>query len=158
MTEPMQQPKPKFDSWAIVEVMGHTRVASKVTEESIAGVNMLRVDVPPVTKADRSWQNGAYVNIPYAVPGYTRYFGGASIFSITPCTEELAREAAGNSCSNPPIALALPGRVATEGDNPLAPSDEDDDDDDPGSHGGDDDDEPAISRAAGEGMVDHPRE
>lgn len=38
--------KPTFDSWAIVEIMGHDKYAGRVTEEPLFGVNMLRIDVP----------------------------------------------------------------------------------------------------------------
>jgi hypothetical protein len=33
----------KFDLWAIVELMGHSKIAGKCTEQSIAGSNMLNL-------------------------------------------------------------------------------------------------------------------
>lgn len=70
----------RFAQWSIVEIMGHQKYIGFVTEEALAGVNMLRVDVPTV-EADGEHP---------AVPAYTKYFGGGSVYSITPVTEELA--------------------------------------------------------------------
>ncbi|WP_407427655.1 hypothetical protein [Arcticibacter sp.] len=64
----------KLEIWAIVELFGHTKIAGKVTEQNIAGTNMLRVDVP-VTKEN---------------PEFTRFFGSAAIYAINPVTEEVA--------------------------------------------------------------------
>jgi hypothetical protein len=68
----------KFECWGIVEVMGHLTIAGQVSEQSIGGVNMLRIDVPAVNGMD----------------GYTKFFGGGSIYAITPTDEETARSAA----------------------------------------------------------------
>lgn len=79
------QEKRPFEAWAVVELLGHRQIAGRVTEESIAGTNMLRVDVPELS-AER--------------PGHTKYFGGGSIYAIHPCSEELARQAAARLCAN----------------------------------------------------------
>lgn len=67
----------KFASWAIVEVMGHSAYAGWVTTESVAGP-MIRVDVPEIENR----------------PAFTKYLSPASLFALTPCTEQTAREAA----------------------------------------------------------------
>lgn len=67
----------KFASWAIVEVMGHSQYAGWVTTEVLAGP-MIRVDVPELEGR----------------PAFTKYLAPASLFAITPCTEQTAREAA----------------------------------------------------------------
>jgi hypothetical protein len=64
-----------FDSWALVELMGHQRIAGRVTEAEIGGCKFVRVDVPE-TK-DR--------------PGMTKFLGPSSIYAITPMSEETAR-------------------------------------------------------------------
>jgi hypothetical protein len=64
----------KFESWAIVELFGHNRIAGKCSEQNIAGSNMLRVDVPETTKN----------------PAFTRLLGHAAIYAINPVTEEVA--------------------------------------------------------------------
>ncbi len=65
----------KFETWAIVELLGHQKIAGHISEHPLAGTNMLRVDVPE-TKSN---------------PAFTRFIGGAAIYAINPCTEEIAR-------------------------------------------------------------------
>lgn len=67
-----------FKSWAIVEVMGHSKYAGLVTDTTVAGAGMIRVDVPQ--SGDR--------------PAFTKLLAPGSLFGITPCTEETARRAA----------------------------------------------------------------
>lgn len=69
----MQQEK--FEIWGIVELFGHQRIAGKLTEQNVAGNNMLRVDVP------ESESN----------PSFTRFLNHAAIYAINPTTEEVAR-------------------------------------------------------------------
>jgi hypothetical protein len=64
-----------FAQWALVEIMGRLKLAGMVTEQVIAGQGFVRVDVPSVDGQE----------------GYTRLFGPGSIYSITPCAEEIAR-------------------------------------------------------------------
>jgi hypothetical protein len=64
-----------FEGWAIVELMGHQRIAGLCSEQPVAGTNMLRVDVPATELQ----------------PAFTRYFGGGAIYSIIPTDEETAR-------------------------------------------------------------------
>ena len=68
-----------LEQWGIVEVMGHVRVAGRVTEEVIAGATMLRVDVPETEH----------------VAAFTRFYGMGAIYSFTPTDEPTARRAAG---------------------------------------------------------------
>ena len=74
-----EQPKEKpLDTWAIVELMGHRRLAGKCSEEIRCGTVLLRVDVPG-PELDQ------YV---------TQYYGGSSIYCLSPCSEEIARAVA----------------------------------------------------------------
>lgn len=75
----------KFDCWAVVEVMGHSRYAGRVTEQAIGGCAFVRVDVPAVK--DRL--------------AFTKLLGQGSIFAITPCSEEVARTVATQSVVRP---------------------------------------------------------
>lgn len=68
-----------FDHWAIVEIFGHQRIAGRVREELVAGKAFLRVDVPATG-------DGA--------EAFTRYYGAAAIYSLTPTTEAVVRLAA----------------------------------------------------------------
>lgn len=73
-----------FDSWAIVEVMGHNTFAGRVTEQSVGGASFIRVDVPAVPGS--KWESEQ--------PAFTKLIGAGSIYAITPCSEEVARRAA----------------------------------------------------------------
>jgi len=64
-------------TWAIVELFGHNVIAGEVSSVTIAGTEMLRVDVPAVDEAD----------------GFTKFFGGAAIYAITPVDEATGRVA-----------------------------------------------------------------
>lgn len=65
-----------FEGWAILELMGHLRTAGYVTEEEHFGCKLGRIDIP----------NGE--------GSVTQYFGGSSIYRLTPTTEEIARAVA----------------------------------------------------------------
>lgn len=63
--------------WAIVELMGHVRYGGRLSEEQHFGTTMGRVDVP---------DDG---------DGFTTvFFGGSSVYRITPCSEDVARKVA----------------------------------------------------------------
>lgn len=76
----MQAENVKFESWCIVELFGHTKIAGRCSEQNIAGTNFLRVDVPE-TKIH---------------PAFTRFLGAAAIYSINPVEQGIAELAAGN--------------------------------------------------------------
>lgn len=65
----------KFDLWAIVELFGHQKIAGRVTEQNIAGTNMLRVDVPASGE----------------ITAFTRFLGSAAIYAINPVDEVTAK-------------------------------------------------------------------
>ena len=67
-----------FEGWAIVELMGHRRLAGYVTEEEHFGTAMLRLDVHGVDDT--------------AAPGITQLYGGSSVYCVTPTTEAIARK------------------------------------------------------------------
>lgn len=67
----------RFESWAIVELFGHQKIAGCVAEQQIAGTVMLRVDVPGIAEQ----------------AGFTRFYGGSAVYSITPTDEATARAA-----------------------------------------------------------------
>lgn len=70
---PTREPEPL--QWAIVEVFGHSRFAGTISEHQIGGCSFVRVDVPEI--------NGE--------PAFTKLFGNAAIYSITPVSEQIAR-------------------------------------------------------------------
>lgn len=71
--------------WAIVEIMGHQQIAGKVSEETIAGAAMLRVDVPEVEDQ----------------PQFTKFYSASAIYAITPTEERIARAAASSMRARP---------------------------------------------------------
>ncbi len=75
----------KFESWCIVELFGHQRIAGLVTEQTIGGCNFVRVDVPAIGD----------------VPAYTKLLGQGAIYAINPVSETVARAAAGQYRSAP---------------------------------------------------------
>lgn len=76
---------PKFKGWAIVELMGHVRMAGHVEEATIAGQGVLKVDVP-----EAEGDCGKH-------PAFTQFVSGASLYRLTPTTEEIARSVAKHS-------------------------------------------------------------
>lgn len=123
----MPSPLPQgFAHWAILEIMGHQRFAGFVQEQEIAGAAMLRLDVPAIG----------------ALPAFTRYFSAASVYSITPVAEELARNVAQKLEQQPvsiydlPESLRLKLREQVAAITHRSPDlndfiDQDDDDDQP---------------------------
>lgn len=81
----------KFECWAVVEVMGHSRYAGRVTEQAVGGCAFVRVDVPAVGER----------------LAFTKLLSQAAIFCITPCSEEAARAAAAQ-CYDLPITIYRP--------------------------------------------------
>lgn len=92
----------RFEQWGIVELMGHQRTAGRLSEETIGGASMLRVDVP----------DGDTFR--------TAYYGSSAIYALHVTDEKVARAAARGMGPRPPYAYEvsrlLPG--------PSAPADE----------------------------------
>jgi len=88
----------RFESWGIVEVMGHKRFAGHISEQAIGSASLVRVDVPETT------QPGGIVTKPYS-----KMIGVGSVYCITPTTEEIARRAAQQiERWNEPLPVDLP--------------------------------------------------
>lgn len=98
----------KFESWAIVELMGHVRMAGRVSEESHFGAALGRIDIPMGEGDD-------FV---------TQYFGGSSVYRVTPCDEATARVVAASNRPQPVHRYELPSPVEpTERAQGYAPHD-----------------------------------
>lgn len=102
-----------FDQWAIVELMGHVRLAGRLTEETHFGTALGRIDIP-------AGDDGETV---------TQYFGGGSIYRITPVSEEAARQVARMARPAPIYRLELTQRVPASEEYEDDYEDEDDPDD-----------------------------
>lgn len=67
-----------FEGWAILELMGHRRLAGYIAQQEIAGAAFLRIDVPA--------GNGQVAA--------TQFYAPAAVYCITPTTEEMAHKIA----------------------------------------------------------------
>ncbi len=92
----------KFDQWALVELFGHARIAGRVTEQQIGGASFIRVDVPEIEIRARQQDVRKKVKVDRR-EGFTRFFGASAIYSISPCSEEVARLAATQIQAEPVI-------------------------------------------------------
>lgn len=69
-----------FDEWAIVELLGHRRLAGRVREVQIAGAGFLRLDIP---------ECGGYA-------AQTQFVAPGSVYALHPTTQTIATAAAAN--------------------------------------------------------------
>ena len=70
--------KTAFETFAIVELFGHSSIAGKVSEQTIGGQGFVRVDVPAIDGQD----------------AYTKFYGAGAIYAMTPTDEDTATAAA----------------------------------------------------------------
>ncbi len=82
-------PEVSLDTWAVVELFGHTRVAGKISNVSIAGCGFIRVQVP------------AHKN----VPAYTRDIAPKAVYALNPCDEAAVMSALGHCSESPVVEL-----------------------------------------------------
>lgn len=101
-----------FEGWAILEIMGHRQVAGLVREVSVFGAQMARVDIPEAPAVEEEWtapegslNRWRVRDAQPAIPAFTQFYGGASVFCMTPVTEAVARSAAARFRQAPPKAL-----------------------------------------------------
>ena len=115
----MAEPTESFQEWAIVDLLGHVRMAGLVSEEEHFGTKMGRIDIPNV--------QGGFT---------TQYFSGSAVYRLTPTTEEIARAVAARSQPEPVHRWELPPALipATEmpqgdtyGDDPRDNGEDEDD-------------------------------
>lgn len=94
----MTETNDNFGTWAILELMGHVKLAGFVTEEELFGSKMGRIDIPP-------GEDGKMV---------TQYFGGHTVYRLTPVTEEVAMAYAARNRPRPVYVyeLQLPERAS----------------------------------------------
>ena len=76
-----------FREWAILELMGHRRLAGLITEAQIGGGSFVRIDVPKRIDG---------VDKPGEEMVATQFYSPGSIYCITPVSESIARRMAMN--------------------------------------------------------------
>ena len=79
-----------FEGWAIVEIMGHRRLAGYCSEAEMYGAKFLRID--------------CYGNPDSQNPTETQFYGANSVYCLTPTTEDTARRV-GTIKRPEPVAL-----------------------------------------------------
>lgn len=77
-----------FEQWAVLELMGHRRLAGLLSEQTIAGAAFLRIDIPSDTE----------------IPKATQWYAPGAVYAITPCTETTARRIAEAVAWSPPVS------------------------------------------------------
>ena len=75
----------KFEIWALVELMGHNKIAGRVTEHKFGNQSMLRVDVPAVGN----------------LPAFSKIIAVNAVYAINPLAEQDATEYAGKLKATP---------------------------------------------------------
>jgi len=89
-------PAEQFKEWAILEVYGHRRLAGIVSDVTLFGAPMIRIDIPDV--AGEGWT--------------TQFYSPQAMYSLTPTTEEIARAVARSNQPEPVHRFELLGRGA----------------------------------------------
>lgn len=84
----------RFDSWAILELFGHQRIAGRVTEQTIGGCHFLRVDVPALPHAAHAGEGDG-------VAAFTKFFTQGAIYALTPTDKATAIRAAEHLVAQP---------------------------------------------------------
>ena len=74
-----------FEEWAILELMGHRRLAGLVREETIGSASFIRIDVP-------DGKDGFDA---------TQFYNPSSVYCITPTTKEMAEQVAARDRPQP---------------------------------------------------------
>lgn len=110
----MSESNEKFESWGLLELFGHQRLAGKLSEQTIGGCHFIRIDVPEVGET----------------AAYTRFFTQGAIYGMTPMEEATARKLAAYLRAVPVSPYEL---RSVEPARQLAHSaaDDNDEDDDP---------------------------
>lgn len=78
----------EYEGWAILELLGHRRLAGKIRECTIAGQAMVAIVIPRKERAP-----------------VTQYYSGHAVYGITPCTEESAIAVAHSLHWSPPVQV-----------------------------------------------------
>lgn len=87
--------------WAVLELMGHRRLGGLVREDLFAGSKVIRIEIPDGD-------------------GFTtQFYGGGSLYALTPTTEEIARAVAARNQPAPVHRWELPPPSTPSTADPL---------------------------------------
>jgi hypothetical protein len=88
--------KEKFEAWGLVELMGHQRIAGRISEQAIGGSNLLRVDVPLFDAEQK-----------HRFDFRTVFYGSSAIYALHVIGESEAMELARRGDTRPSYAWHL---------------------------------------------------
>lgn len=86
----------KFQCWAVVELMGHQKTAGLVSEQTIAGHGLIRVDVPD--------EKGEFIA--------TRFYSPGALYCLTPVDKQIAIGYASHHAERPVTVYDLRRLIA----------------------------------------------
>jgi hypothetical protein len=89
----MSDAKEKFEYWGVLELMGHQRAAGRLSEQQVAGANLLRVDIP---------QGDTFRTV---------FYGSSAIYAVHITDEAAARAMAKARGTEPAFAYELQSRL-----------------------------------------------
>jgi len=78
----------RFDEYAILELMGHRKLAGKVSEHTIGGSTFIRIDIPGGTA--------------------TQFYNPSAVYCITPTTKDIAERFSKENTPQPVERWELP--------------------------------------------------
>lgn len=81
-----------FEEWAILELMGHRKLAGLVKEQTIGSASFIRIDVPD--------NDGN--------PKVTQFYNPSAVYCVTPTTKEIAIQFSNNHAPAPVQRWELP--------------------------------------------------
>ena len=108
----------QFAGWAVIELFGHAKEVGYVTTQYFGDKAMFQVDVPSLPDGEEraierpQWLDGELLPAgsivkTKGVPGRTRLIGPGAVYSINPCTEEVARVQLERNCPREYQVVAL---------------------------------------------------
>ena len=100
----MPDPAESYAGWAILELMGHRRLAGLVGEAQVGGATFIRIDVPG---------EGDEVVA-------TQFYASGALYCLTPTTEEIARSVARTARPEPVRRWELPRPSDSDIDDAVA--------------------------------------
>jgi hypothetical protein len=98
----IEDPKPTFKEWCVLELMGHRKLAGLVSEQEIAGHGFLRLDIHA---SKRYGPDGMEIGTDHKS---TQFYSPSSVYAITPVTEDTARAFAEGNQPAPVTRWELP--------------------------------------------------
>jgi hypothetical protein len=111
-----------YQGWAILELMGHVKLAGKLSEQKLAGMSFLKIDIPA--------RPGTAVEGEFSA---TQFINPSSIYRLHPVAEEVARAVAASIAPDPvtkwDVKALLPSPALDRAQDEAEDYSDDDEDD-----------------------------